>query len=100
MVSTAIKVWKQMTYTYPEKTIAGLEDWKSRRTGVKKATIFIFASFGGALLVCGEYGLDSSDYTFGYLSSWKGDDGKMQEIGSVVQDVAGNIVKHNCAIVV
>jgi len=27
-----------------------------------------------AFVVCGEYGLDTSEYSFGYLSSWKGDD--------------------------
>jgi len=45
-----------------------------------------------AFVVCGEYGLDSSDYTFGYLSSWKGDDGKMQGIGAVVQEVVGGMI--------
>jgi antirestriction protein ArdC len=45
-----------------------------------------------AFVVCGEYGLDSSEYTFGYLSSWKGDEGKMQEIGAVVQNVAREVV--------
>jgi antirestriction protein ArdC len=45
-----------------------------------------------AFVVCGEHGLDSSDYTFGYLSSWKGDDGKMQEIGTIVMEVAGGLI--------
>jgi antirestriction protein ArdC len=45
-----------------------------------------------AFVVCGEYGIDTSDYSFGYLSSWNGDEGKMQRIGKVVQEVAGEVV--------
>ena len=45
-----------------------------------------------AFVVCGEHGLDSSDYTFGYLASWKGDEKKMQEIGAVVMEVAVGVI--------
>ena len=45
-----------------------------------------------ALVVCGHYGLDTSDYSFVYLSSWKGDDSKMQEIGAVVQEIASGFI--------
>lgn len=45
-----------------------------------------------AYVVCGEYGLDTADYSFGYLSSWKGDEGRMQGIGAVVQEVAEGMV--------
>jgi hypothetical protein len=45
-----------------------------------------------AFVVCGEFGLDTSEYSFGYLSSWNGDEGKMQRIGKVVQEIAGEVV--------
>ena len=45
-----------------------------------------------AYVVCSHVGLDTGGYSFGYLASWKGDEGKMQEIGAVVQDVAGGII--------
>ena len=38
-----------------------------------------------AYVVCGENGLDTAEYSFGYLSSWKGEEGKMTEIGEIVQ---------------
>jgi hypothetical protein len=44
-----------------------------------------------AYVVCGEYGLDSSDYSLGYLASWKGDEGKMQGIGAVVMEISNGL---------
>ena len=46
-----------------------------------------------AYVVCSQVGLDTGEYSFGYLASWKGDDLKMEEIGAVVLDVAGEVIK-------
>jgi hypothetical protein len=45
-----------------------------------------------AYVVCSQVGLDTGEYSFGYLASWKGDEVKMEEIGAVVQEVAGEVV--------
>jgi hypothetical protein len=45
-----------------------------------------------AYMMCGENGLDTSNYSFGYLASWKGDDGKMQGVGMVVMEVVGWLI--------
>jgi len=37
-------------------------------------------------------GLDTSEYSFGYLASWKGDEGKMQEIGVVVMEISDGLI--------
>jgi hypothetical protein len=46
-----------------------------------------------AFVVCGHFGLDASEYSFGYLSSWKGDDVKMNELGAVIQEIATGLIE-------
>jgi hypothetical protein len=46
-----------------------------------------------AFVVCGENGLDTADYSFGYLSSWKGDEGKMQAAGAMVIEISGVVIE-------
>lgn len=46
-----------------------------------------------AFVVCAHLGRDSSDYLFGYLASWKGDDVKMEKVGAVVREVAGGLIE-------
>ena len=48
---------------------------------------------GVAYVVCSQVGLDTGDYSFGYLSSWKGDEGKMEEIGFVVLEIANPLIE-------
>lgn len=45
-----------------------------------------------AYIVCREYGLDSSGYSFGYMASWNGEPDKMQKIAGRVHDIAGWIM--------
>jgi len=46
-----------------------------------------------AFVVCSHFDLDASEYSFGYLASWKGNEVKMDEIGGVVQEVVGDVIE-------
>jgi hypothetical protein len=45
-----------------------------------------------AFLVCSHYDIDSSGYSFGYISSYNGNTKKLLEVGEVVQRLASEII--------
>lgn len=50
---------------------------------------------GTAFVVCEHFGFDSSDYTFGYVADWSGEEGPkiVKRVGAAIQKAASTIIR-------